>query len=1026
MRQIGVLAHKTFVRDVPPALRPDIHACLQKLEAVPLERWHSAGVRVKKLAAFPYPVFEARLNRGDRLVFTLHNEVSESFDGLHVVLWCAGHHDDAVRMAGRRMGLPDAPEIFDVSEEKDEPIALPLCTQRALPGMSSLVEIDEGDIDRWAESQIDPILHLTPEQRALTRGGEDRPVFLRGGVGTGKTTVLLYRMLKLLMAGSIVRPAFLTYSRSLAGWCRSVFERLPGWDRFHVEFTSLSGLLRSQFGETRGGKRLFRKAWQQLGHRGDPEAAWWELQRLRGSAAFHGKQPQSGDDLPDHVDAPVKAAYTAYRRHLDGHRDVLDLAWRAYEYYRAPSASLPFDAIFIDEAQDLTPIEWLVCILMGDRPRLAFFCADEAQDIRDTRFSWDGVEAAMRLVGHRAPPFSYVELHGNRRNPGAIAAFLQKISERFDLGASVQGEAAPDGSSPMVCVGTPEVLEKLARQAGCPVMLDLASRTDEDRGKFFWSLDLDHIKGLEFHELLVWAPAAVWPVDKHLARKLTTAVSRALQGVVIFTDATTAPRFEELGAVRVSPGEVESFLLEHREPIGWDRESMARWQGVTYAQAAAWVDEGVCAWTDFRSLIGRWAGQAPLALVTSWVRDGLCTWEPFRGRMREWSRWVAPDLAASWVRDGHCLAEEFAPRLSGWVHSASYGQALSWVEGGLMGWEDFGPRLRLWIPEAPLSVAEAWVASGGSDWRELGGRIPAWRSEASFSHARAWVSAGAATWEAFRERLGDWYGEVDFATATGWVNDELCSWKDLPIARWFDEVGWEVAERWVEAGHCTWELMRHRLREWVSKASFEQASSWVSDGFCGWGDFAGRLEGWAGLAEPEQGIAWLEEGICAPSALWPQVPRWRAELSYGQALSLVEAGVCHWGAFAPRLGEWTGEVPIEHGTLWVARGLMRWKDFEGRIEGWKGEASLEQATAWVRDGLCAWKDFEGRIEEWKGEASLDQASDWADAGLVTWESFTSKLPRWVDAAETWRVEQWRQKGLISKQMAKAALRRRRS
>lgn len=1025
MRQIGVLAHKTFVRDVSPALRPDIHACLRKLAAVPLERWHSAGVRVKKLAAFPYPVFEARLNRGDRLVFTLHDEVSESFDGLHVVLWCAGHHDDAVRTAGRRMGLPNPLELFDVAQEHAEPVAVPLPGQRVLLGMSSLVEIDEADIDRWAESQIDPILHLTPEQRALTRGGEDRPVFLRGGVGTGKTTVLLYRMLKLLMAGSIVRPAFLTYSRSLAGWCRSVFERLPGWDRFHVEFTSLSGLLRSHFGETRGGKRLFRRAWRQLGHRGDPEAAWWELQRLRGSAAFRGKQPATGDELPDHVDPTVKATYSLYRRLLDEHTDVLDLAWQAYEHYGAPSAALPFDAIFIDEAQDLTPIEWLVCILMGDRPRLAFFCADEAQDIRDTRFSWDGVEAAMRLVGHRAPPFSYVELHGNRRNSASITAFLQKISERFDLGASVRGEAAPDGPAPMVCVGTPDLLEKLARQAGCPVMLDLAARTDEDRGRFFWSLDLDHIKGLEFHQLLVWAPATSWPTDKHLARKLTTAVSRAQRGLVILTDVTTAPRFEELGALRVSPGEVEDHLSENRDLIAWDRESIARWQNVSHAQAAAWVDEGVCTWTDFRSLLGRWSDQVSLRTATSWVSDGLCTWEPFRGRMREWSRWVAPDLAAAWVRDGHCLAEELASRVPGWVGSASYEQALSWVEAGLVSWKDFGPRLRLWSSEASLSVAEAWVASGAVGWEDLAERIPAWTSEASFSQARAWVSVGATTWEPLLQRLADWYGEVDFETATRWVNDGLCRWNDLDVSRWYDQVEWELAQQWVQAGLCTWEPMRHRLGEWVPSASFEVASSWVSDGLCAWRDFAGRLEGWAEDAGPEQGLAWLEEGICAPSALWPQVPRWRSELRYEQALTLVEAGVCHWGAFAPRLDEWKDKVPLEHASRWVERGLMRWRDLERRIEAWKSQASLDQATAWVRDGLCEWNDFGDRIEGWKGDATLDHASDWADAGLVTWESFTSKLPRWVDDAETWRVDQWRRKGLISKQMAKAALRRRR-
>jgi hypothetical protein len=1039
--RIGILAHKSFMRDVPPAARPDIHACLWKLKTLDRDRWSSAGVRVKKLAGFAQPVFEARLNRGDRIVFTLQTTVSESFEGLHVVLWCAGHHDDAVRTAGRRMGISD-PVVEDRGDLMEVPDAWgPAGNDGAIEveageerearpgGFFPLVEVSEADIDRWAESQIDPILHLTPEQRALTRAAEDQPVFLRGGVGTGKTTVLLYRMLKLLAAGSIERPAFLTYSRSLAGWCRSVFERLPGWERHQVEFTSLSGLLRARFGSPRGGKRLFKRAWSQLGLRGDPEAAWWELQRMRGSAAFRGQQPRAGEALPEHVSEPLKVAYDAYRSQLDGAPDVLDLAWAAYEHYGSPaaSASLPFDAIFIDEAQDLTPIEWLVCILMGDRPRLAFFCGDEAQDIRDTRFSWEGVEAAMRLIGHRAPTFSCVELHGNRRTTTAIARFLGCLSERFDLGASGGSGGTGEGPAPVVCAATLDAAERAARQAGCPVLLDLTARSDRDAGNLFWVLDLDHIKGLEFQVLPVWAPSSAWPTDRHLARKLYTAASRALHGLVIFTDGGTLGRFEQVGASGASLREVDAFLEERRDLVAWDREAMARWKAVTFSQAGAWVRAGVCSWADFRSQLARWASVVSFPMATSWVRDGLCTWEPFQERLQEWARSAEPDLAATWVRDGLCLRREFADRASGWAWAARFDQAVAWVDAGLLGWEDFRGRVRDWLPMADLAVAEAWVASGVCGWLDFRERASEWVSEVTLDQARGWVEAGVVPWEALQQRIPGWYAQVDVEVGSEWVRGGLCTWEDLRsrVKAWRDAVSLDDAQAWVTGGVCTWEEVRHRVCSWTSEASFEQASAWVELGLCSWADFGERVDAWVPVATPEQAISWLRSGACAPAGVWEQVPRWRSTLTLQQAAELVDAGVCFWGGLAPRLSEWDSIASFEQVGQWVAEGLRTWRDFQDRIGEWKPVASREQAAAWVREGLCSWRDFEVKIEGWKPDASLEHACDWVDAGLATWHEFDMKLPRWAESAEPWRVEQWRQMGLVSRQVAKAALRRRR-
>ncbi|HQM12316.1 MAG TPA: hypothetical protein PK140_23135 [Polyangiaceae bacterium] len=1037
-QHLEFLAHKLFMRDVSPSLRPDLHACMRKLRVYDRERWHSAGVRVKKLAALDQPVFEARLNRGDRLVFTLRSAQSDRFDGIHIVLWYAGHHDDAVRTAVRRMGIgqraidalvDDQPwdeSLWGGDNQKQIQLVTPDgATRRDLP---PLVEFSEYEMDRWAESQIDPLLHLSPAQRELTRVAEDRPVFLRGGVGTGKTTVLLYRMLKLLLAGSIENPVFMTFSKSLATWCRSIFERLPGAERRKVEFTSLSGWLRAHFGATRGGKRLFRLAWEKAKLPSNPEPAWWELQRLRGSAAFQGEQPTRGDQLPSHVSPEIQIAYDAYRKLLNGAPDVLDLAWKAYDYYRAESAlmNLPFDAVFIDEAQDLTPIEWLVCILMGNRPKLAFFCGDETQDVRDTRFSWEGVEAALRLVGHRAPAFSFFQLHENRRNSEPIALVLQRLAERFDLGATTHA-GSEEGPSPLVCVTSRKIAEQTAQRAGCPVLLDLEAREERSPNPFFWVLDLEHIKGLEFHVLPLWAPAGSWPSSPHLARKLFTAISRAMHGLVIFTDHATAPAFEQLGASPADSRTVHNFLDSCRPLMAFDREAVAKWKEIPFSEARSWVQDGLGSWADFRLSLSHWASEVPFSTARLWVENGLCSWAIFHEQLMEWTDEVSPALAADWVRNGLLLRRDFAHRAQQWVWAARFDDAVAWVDAGLLGWEDFQPRLAEWTDRATLPLACAWVSAKACRWIDLQRHLPNWSEQATLWQARAWVEEEAISWKSFENMLSRWFSEVDVDLASLWVRQGYCTWESLRhrLPSWRDTVGYSDARTWQEQGLIDWSALAHRLAFWMAEASYEHACRWVEAGWCSWKDAGKRVEVWLPEASAEQAIAWLKARQCDASQAWRQCTRWRSSLTFSQASALVEAGACSWHGLAPRLGEWTELVTFLQACTWVGEELCMWTDFENRIAQWTPEATRELATEWVRLNLCSWEAFADRIASWKPGASLEQATGWVDAGLATWKDFELNLPRWSESAEPWRVEQWREQGLVSKQLAKAARKRRR-
>ena len=1052
---VRILCDKHFLRDLRPDLLPAVHICLRKLVQIDRSRWHAAGVRVKKLVGFPWTVYEARLNDGDRLIFTIYRGQTGASDTPqpHLLLWHAGHHDDAVRTAGRRMGLlnpveenlaedASGAEVPGLSRRGGTELPLggaPTQPQSLTPvladdsgeqlrGVGSLVEIDEADLDRWAESQIDPILHLTPEQRDLTRSAQDQPVFLRGGVGTGKTTVLLYRMLKLMLAGAIDRPAFLTYSSSLASWCRSVFERMPGASKLRPTFTSLARLLSRQFGEPQGGKQAFNAVWRKRNLAGDSEAAWRELRRIRGSAAFHGHQPRTGDDLPAHAEASLRVAYAAYRDKLAGGSDVLDLAWQAYERYRSPSMAgqLPYDAIFIDEAQDLTPIEWLVCILMGDRPRLAFFCADEAQDVLDTRFAWGGVEAAMRLAGHRAPRFRQVELRGNERNATPIASMLQAISSQFGLEAQAECSGQRPGPQPLACVGTLQDLETIARRAGCPILLNLAASIDRDCSDFFWSLDLDHIKGLEFQVLPVWAPKEAWPADKGQARKLYTAISRAQQLVVIVTDDTTIGRFEALGATRAGTRtELAQGLSTHRELIAWDRESAARWKQPDFAQATRWVDAKTCAWKDFRTEIPRWRAEASFGQARAWVEEGFCGWGTFSSRTREWVRFVDPEIAVSWVRDGLCDSSDFAKRVPAWAREASLDQAERWVSTDLATWSDFARHIPKWLTSAQLPTVAAWVSEDLCAWSDVGGRWIDWVPDAAFDLALAWVREEICTWNDLRLRTGEWLGTAPYDVVESWVRDGLTTWSNVRdrVPEWTGTAPLAVVEAWVSEGFCTWDDVSERLAGWADQASFAQVSTWVGAGLCGWESFRHRTQEWVAQSTPEQAIVWLRAGWCEGERVRVRVPAWIEIVTLDQAAALVRSRCCSWDAYQPRLAEWGATATIEQAREWITYRVRSWRDFEPRVREWCSLATLEEASDWVLDGLCTWRDFESRMRAWKASASLQQASDWVTAGLASWKDFEMKLPRWTDEAGRKLVIEWRGQNLISRQVANAALRK---
>jgi hypothetical protein len=203
----------------------------EKFEFLESGFWDT-GVRVKKLKGRAGRViFEARMDRGDRLLFTLGGHRGRTA----IYVWGIARHDDVAAAAARIVPL-NAPFLdFEPLEREDRPdISFDLLPRAWISqeDVEQKVPEDYGpqkwlvfDEEEWLRLLAAPengpfevFLFLTREQEALLKAVP--PVLLSGTAGSGKTTLAVYYLLRGAAAGS--RAVFLTYNPLL----RAMAERM--------------------------------------------------------------------------------------------------------------------------------------------------------------------------------------------------------------------------------------------------------------------------------------------------------------------------------------------------------------------------------------------------------------------------------------------------------------------------------------------------------------------------------------------------------------------------------------------------------------------------------------------------------------------------------------------------------------------------------------------------------------------------------------------------------------------------------
>jgi tetratricopeptide (TPR) repeat protein len=224
---------KKYVLKRPPEERARLAKAFEFLES---GLW-DGGLRVKKLRGVSRrTVFEGRLDRGNRLIFTLGSEpVANGPTRRLIRVWGVVHHDDVDAVA-RTVVPEDAPFLHHEPEALSEMSGADLDELAGDVSLSDDLPPPDAGRQRWfvlnerewrrmllhREGDFEVFLHLTAEQRTLLESKP--PLLISGTAGSGKSTLAIYHLLRPELLGK--SKLFVTYNRHLRNFAERLYRGL--------------------------------------------------------------------------------------------------------------------------------------------------------------------------------------------------------------------------------------------------------------------------------------------------------------------------------------------------------------------------------------------------------------------------------------------------------------------------------------------------------------------------------------------------------------------------------------------------------------------------------------------------------------------------------------------------------------------------------------------------------------------------------------------------------------------------------
>jgi len=299
---------------------------------------------------------------------------------------------------------------------------------------------DVNDLLRYKEGELlGFLLKLSPEQEKYVNWGlhATGPTLLKGGPGTGKSTIALYRVRSLVQelrkkGQETFRILFTTYTNALVKSSQQQLQQLLGEDVRHVEVQtadSITMMVLKQSGEV---PRFVEHGELNYLLRQAINVAQFEGNTVQKQAQRQAVERLTTDYLHQEINQVIVArqlssleAYLAAPR--PGRRVRLNAlqrtgVWRVYEALQlllqqrgketwrqararaeasvAEGRVLPrYDAVVIDEAQDLDPSALRLLVRLCRHAHRIFITADANQSIYGSGFNWSDVHEQLKFQG---------------------------------------------------------------------------------------------------------------------------------------------------------------------------------------------------------------------------------------------------------------------------------------------------------------------------------------------------------------------------------------------------------------------------------------------------------------------------------------------------------------------------------------------------------------------------------------------------------------------------------------------------
>ena len=300
-------------------------------------------------------------------------------------------------------------------------------------------EEDLSDVVEGKRSLMDFLLLLDEDQEKLVDFSLKGPTLVKGGAGSGKSTIALYRARALTkQAEQSLIPAkilFTTYTNSLVNSSEQLFRHLVGKQSFNLTVSTVDKIarnivnnylerpnivgdfeIRKNIGVMRYGlhlpgsssyeKGLLQKRIKSLTDNYLYEEIQWVIEGrgIETEAEYlDADRSGRGIGLNENMRKLVWQIYQMYDAHLEGTNQYTWSKLRKTAHKLVKDGKVPenekFEYILIDEAQDLSPIAISLCVEMCKSPAGVFLTADSGQSIYNRGFSWKRVHDDLKVQG---------------------------------------------------------------------------------------------------------------------------------------------------------------------------------------------------------------------------------------------------------------------------------------------------------------------------------------------------------------------------------------------------------------------------------------------------------------------------------------------------------------------------------------------------------------------------------------------------------------------------------------------------